>query len=133
MSVGRELKRIRIANKLSAAKFAKHVGIDADRLRKWEVDLGSPKDEDESIIEGYFGVPIDELSNIDKFQFSSKKVPRGTKKSDEIAVLQAQVKELTRALAQLNETVTKKPALDFYLEIEKRMRVAITEQLNGGI
>lgn len=74
--IGKQLKRIRLLNGLSVQKFANYVGLNADRLRKWEERGVNPKDGDAEIISNYFEVPIDELHRIEKFKFSSKKVQK---------------------------------------------------------
>ena len=72
LEVGKELKRIRELNELSARKFAQYIGIDADRLRKWESAGHNPKEEDALLIEDYFKVGLEDLNKIQKFQFFSK-------------------------------------------------------------
>jgi len=51
---------------------------------------------------------------------------QNVRKGDEIAVLNAQVKVLTRELARLSEIVTKVSALDIYADLEKKMKSEIT-------
>ena len=74
MDVGKELKRIRDANGLSAQIFADYIGIGAERMRKWESGKGAPKLEDQAIISEYFKIDLEDLPKIEKFKFYSKPV-----------------------------------------------------------
>jgi|ERR1700749_1362669 len=76
MGVGTQIKRIRDLNDLSAVKMASLIGVDVERLRKWESKNLNPRREDSDKIEEFFKVPISELSKIDKIVYSSKNVPR---------------------------------------------------------
>lgn len=75
MAAGKEIKRLR--GNVSAAKAANLIGVDPERLRKWEERNVDPKDVgDISAVEAYFGCTLKELEQLDNFQFSPKeKVP----------------------------------------------------------
>ena len=73
MNIGQELKRIREVNGLSAQNFADFIGISAERLRKWEPGIISPKNLDKTIISEYFKIDLEDLPKIEKFKFYSKK------------------------------------------------------------
>lgn len=71
MAAGKEIKRLR--GSISVQKVASLIGVDVERLRKWEQRDADPKDSgDVAAVEAYFGRPISELSRLDNFQF----VPR---------------------------------------------------------
>lgn len=72
MDIGKELKRIRELNGLSAKIFADYIGIGPERMRKWEDGKSNPKLEDQKIISNYFGIDLEDLPNIGKFKFTSK-------------------------------------------------------------
>lgn len=64
MAFGREIKRLRNKQKLSAEKLAKLLGVNAERLRKWEQNDSDPKDEDTKTIESKLGMSIDQVKNL---------------------------------------------------------------------
>lgn len=75
MAAGKEIKRLREAQerKVSVAKAASLIGVDPERLRKWEQRDADPTEaEDIGKIQNYFGVFISELKNLDSFQFRSQ-------------------------------------------------------------
>jgi transcriptional regulator with XRE-family HTH domain len=72
MATGKEIKRLRESNekKISVAKAASLIGIDSERLRKWEQRDADPNDSDDiEKVEKYFGVSLDDLKKLDNFQF----------------------------------------------------------------
>lgn len=76
-----------------------------------------------------FVIEFEKHFNISLKEFEKGATPLPKRnQSDEIAVLNARITELTRALARLNEQVTKVPALDFYIELEKRTRAELDER-----
>lgn len=75
MSVGVELKRIRTENgNISVQKLATRIGVDPERWRKWETKNLNPREDDQTKIEQFFGVPMADLFKIHKIKSSSKKV-----------------------------------------------------------
>jgi transcriptional regulator with XRE-family HTH domain len=77
MAFGLEFKRLREEAGISAQKLADTIGLDADRLRKWEQKDLTPRFDDAQIIERFFGLSIEkiaELKSIKKFL----NVPHGT-------------------------------------------------------
>jgi len=83
MGIGENLKRIRKENgNMSAEKFAQYIGLNAERLRKWEKGI-NPKEDDMLLIEEYFNVHRDDLDKIGKFRFYSKNVENNLKEGGE--------------------------------------------------
>lgn len=80
MPAGEEIKRLR--GRISAQEAATLIGVDVERLRKWESRNVDPKDSDDiRAIEGYFGVSLKELSKLENFQFIPKS-KNGSKRED---------------------------------------------------
>jgi phage repressor protein C with HTH and peptisase S24 domain len=77
MGTGKEIKRLRLKAHLSAEKAAKAIGVDPDRLRKWESKGLEPRDKDALTISDFFGVELDRLNTLQSFNFFQK-VPRET-------------------------------------------------------
>lgn len=75
MAFGKEIKRLRDSINLSAQKLADQIGIDAERLRKWEQKDLNPRDEDVARIEQFFGLPLDEIMQLDHLR-AARMVPR---------------------------------------------------------
>jgi phage repressor protein C with HTH and peptisase S24 domain len=69
MGTGKEIRRLRLNSRLSAEKAAKLIGVDADRLRKWEAKDLEPRKDDADSIEKFFGVSIDKLPELKAFNF----------------------------------------------------------------
>lgn len=69
MNTGKQIRRLRLKARLSAEKAAKIIGVDADRLRKWESKNSEPRADDAKTIEDFFGVPLDQLENLESFNF----------------------------------------------------------------
>src|SRR5688572_25603176 len=95
MATGKEIKRLR--GKISAARVAELIGVDADRLRKWEERDTDPKDTgDVEKVEAYFGVTLSELADLTNFDFVKK--PKGNpgqdRDKDKIIALQDQIIQL---------------------------------------
>lgn len=77
MGFGKEIKRLREDAGISVAKLAKIIGVNQGRLSKWEEKDFTPRFDDATIIEAFFGMSIAEicqLKSIKKFLI----VPRGT-------------------------------------------------------
>lgn len=75
MAAGKEIRRLRISHgkKISVARVASLIGVDSERLRKWEYKDIDPYDSsDIQKIETYFGVPLNKLKDLDDFQFSAQ-------------------------------------------------------------
>jgi hypothetical protein len=71
MATGREIRRLR--GKVPAAKVAALIGVNVDRLRKWEERDSDPKDTgDAKKVEDYFGVELSGLAKLDNFDFFSR-------------------------------------------------------------
>lgn len=72
MAAGREIKRLREnqPKKVSAEMAASLIGVDVERLRKWEQRDADPKDsEDIRKVEKYFGQSVSKLNLLENFQF----------------------------------------------------------------
>lgn len=78
MAFGREIKRLRDSIHLSAQKLADLIGIDAERLRKWEQKDLNPREEDLARIEQFFGLPLEEIMKLDNLR-AAQMVPRANK------------------------------------------------------
>lgn len=71
MAAGKEIKRLR--GNMSAQEAATLIGVDVDRLRKWEQRDVDPKDSGDILrVENFFGLPISDLPKLDNFQWTSK-------------------------------------------------------------
>jgi phage repressor protein C with HTH and peptisase S24 domain len=66
MGFGTEIKRLRNDAKVSANKLANLIGIDSERLRKWEQRDIEPKFEDRIKIEKFFGKTLELICKLDK-------------------------------------------------------------------
>jgi transcriptional regulator with XRE-family HTH domain len=64
MGFGKELKRLRESAKISVQKLADKIGVDADRMRKWEQLDYEPRHEDVVKIELFFGMPLASVSGL---------------------------------------------------------------------
>lgn len=97
MAAGKEIKRLR--GKLAASKAAAFIGVDPEKLRKWEQRDVDPKDyADILAVEHYFGCHIKDLSKLDNFQFSPKPTNGALKEADASygkAYLEESVKNLS--------------------------------------
>jgi len=71
MAFGKEIKRLRDGINLSAQKLADLIGIDAERLRKWEQKDLNPREEDVARIEQYFGLPLEEIMQLEHLRAGS--------------------------------------------------------------
>lgn len=69
MAIGKEIKRLREGAGVSAENLAKWLGVNVDKLRKWELRDTNPKPADRVAIEKYFDCPTVELDKLDKFEF----------------------------------------------------------------
>jgi transcriptional regulator with XRE-family HTH domain len=117
MATGKEIKRLR--GSLSAAAAAEMIGVDVERLRKWEQRDADPKDSADIIaVENYFGVSLDKLSKLDNFQFVPKGANSGNRQDsdfqakylklmeEKVAYLEKRVGDLEgKVFPQLTEVV----------------------------
>lgn len=79
MGAGAEIKRLRELSGKSAAVVASLIGVDAERMRKWERNNVDPNDsEDIRKVELYFGKTLNELGTLETFQFVKKEKPPET-------------------------------------------------------
>jgi transcriptional regulator with XRE-family HTH domain len=75
MATGKEIKRLR--GRISAQDAATLIGVDVERLRKWEQRDADPKDTaDIKAVEDYFGCKLSELPKLENFQFIPKIEPK---------------------------------------------------------
>lgn len=72
MGFGIEIKRLREDAGYSAQKLADAIGIDAERLRKWEQKDFDPRDDDREKIETYFGTSLELIMKLEKFPIQLK-------------------------------------------------------------
>lgn len=71
MAAGKEIKRLR--GNVSAQEAASLIGVDVEKMRKWEQRDADPKDSgDIKAVEDYFGCKLSDLNKLDKFQFIPK-------------------------------------------------------------
>lgn len=112
MAFGKEIKRLREEVPISAQKLADLIGIDVERMRKWEQKDMDPRHEDAMKIEGFFGMDLKAvmaLKSIKKFL----SVPHGIfgnrdKKSEKVVFEVGEreiIKELLRDNRQTKATV----------------------------
>lgn len=73
MAIGAEIKRLRKASRMTAKDFETLTGIDMQRMYKWEQRDIDPKNEDIIKIQDAFGLPIEEITKLDKFPIINKK------------------------------------------------------------
>jgi transcriptional regulator with XRE-family HTH domain len=93
MATGKEIRRLRETQerKISVAKAASLIGVDSERLRKWEQkDIDPYDNSDIQKIEKYFGVPLHNLKDLDHFLFI--KAP-GEDKQNFSKIVEAYAKE----------------------------------------
>jgi phage repressor protein C with HTH and peptisase S24 domain len=69
MGTGKQIKRLRLRARLSAEKAAALIGVDVDRLRKWEAKDLEPRNADSRKIEAFFGIALDDLEQLESFNF----------------------------------------------------------------
>jgi transcriptional regulator with XRE-family HTH domain len=77
MAFGATIKKLRTDARISAQKLADEIGINADRLRKWEERDLNPRYDDAQKIEAYFGMTLEKVMNLPelpKFKKSLKNV-----------------------------------------------------------
>ena len=84
---------------LSAQKLADLIGIDAERLRKWEQKDLNPRDEDVARIEQYFGLPLEEIMQLEHLRAASL-APRATTDNTTKAVRRILEARESRGLTQ---------------------------------
>jgi transcriptional regulator with XRE-family HTH domain len=131
MAAGKEIKRLRELQKLSAATVSNYIGVDTERLRKWESRDADPKDsEDINKVEAYFGCTLEELAVLDSFQFR----PTGTKKRNpeknlliDILHEKAISKTLIHAVAKLNAKVFDRDVTDCLEELEQNTKLNLKD------
>lgn len=81
MAFGKEIKRLREASNISAAKLASYIGVPVDRLYKWEQKDLTPKDDDQEKIEQAFNMEMNKIVSMEKlpkfqnFPIINKKIP----------------------------------------------------------
>lgn len=61
MGFGKEIKRLRSDAGVSAKKLADLIGVDSERLRKWELYDFEPRAEDQYKIENFFGNNLEDI------------------------------------------------------------------------
>lgn len=81
MGFGKELKRLREDSGMSARQLAEKIGVDAERLRKWELKDLTPRYEDRSIIEAFFKMTLEEFEKLKKIP-ELPNVPKETHDQD---------------------------------------------------
>lgn len=92
MAVGKEIKRLRESQpkRISAEFVATAIGVDVERLRKWEQRDADPKDSgDQKKVEDYFNCKMEELGKLDSFIFY---VPGKEGKADDYTAKRRQLK-----------------------------------------
>ena len=66
MAFGKEIKRIKDRQKLTAARLAEILGVSQDRLTKWMQKDLNPKEEDIVTMERKLGMSVEEIMKLDK-------------------------------------------------------------------
>jgi transcriptional regulator with XRE-family HTH domain len=84
MAFGKEIKRLREKASWSAQKAADQLGVKVERLRKWEQRDLDPRDEDATLIEKYFNLPIAEIKKVDDIR-KFHKVPNSENRKESTA------------------------------------------------
>lgn len=109
MAFGKEIKRLREDVPISAQKLADRIGIDADRLRKWEQKDLDPRHDDVILIEAFFGMEIKEvmsLTSIKKFLGTNENIGQPKNKvkfkTDDKTLLMELMRESRRTKATVN-------------------------------
>ena len=74
MAFGKEIKRIKDKQKLTAARISEILGVSQDRLTKWMQKDLDPKEEDVITMEGKLGMSIEEIMKLEKLP-TVQKVP----------------------------------------------------------
>jgi transcriptional regulator with XRE-family HTH domain len=112
MAAGKEIKRLR--GNISTQKIAGLIGIDVERLRKWEQRDVDPKDiKDIKQIEWYFGCKVEDLTKLDNFNFVQKeKLPSTPKSLDNIDYQTKYIALLEEQKKILEDQLDNKKALE---------------------
>jgi transcriptional regulator with XRE-family HTH domain len=121
MAAGKEINRLR-GKAVSAAKVAGLIGVNADRLRKWEERDTDPSDTgDIQKVEDYFGCTLSELKNIEEFEFVKK--PMTTKSSDLVSELKdrliASQESEIKLLKERQQSETR------LIQVEERLKIVV--------
>lgn len=72
MAFGKEIKRIKLNQKLTAGRLAEILGVNQDRLTKWMQKDLDPKEEDVSKIEKSLGMSLKEAMRLDRLPIVQK-------------------------------------------------------------
>jgi transcriptional regulator with XRE-family HTH domain len=72
MAFGKEIKRIKLGQKLTAARVAEILGVSQDRLTKWMQKDLNPREEDIIKMERKMGMSVDEIMKLDKLPIIQK-------------------------------------------------------------
>jgi len=65
MAFGLAIKKLREDAGISVDRLTAKIGVSAARWRKWEEKDYDPRDEDRARIEKFFGMPLNEIGNLD--------------------------------------------------------------------
>lgn len=112
MAAGKEIKRLR--GNVSAQQAATLIGVDVEKLRKWEQRDVNPKDSGDIVkVEDYFGVAIDQLGSLDNFQFVPKHVVADVTEENSSPTLKSLARSLElSAQARLIDSESRKAEAD---------------------
>lgn len=91
MAFGMAIKKLREDARISVEKLAGRIGVSADRWRKWEEKDFDPRDEDQALIESFFGLSlkhIERLSSIKDFLKGPSQLPETSKAEVEPTTMQ---------------------------------------------
>ncbi|HYD90250.1 MAG TPA: helix-turn-helix transcriptional regulator [Flavobacterium sp.] len=127
MGFGLDIKRLREEVPISAQRLADKIGIDADRLRKWEQKDLTPRLEDVQKIESFFGMELSalqKLKSIKNFlkvphETRAQEVPAGVGRktgTDEkyLALMEERIRELKEDKEWLKQTIDSSLGSLFY-------------------
>lgn len=85
MAFGKEIKRIKENQKLTAGRLAQILGVSQDRLTKWMQKDLNPKEDDVMRIETKIGMTLDEIMKLDRLP-SIQKVPNDINFNDALGI-----------------------------------------------
>lgn len=66
MAFGQDIRKLRLESKLSVRELAERLGVDAGRLRQWELKDFDPRFEDRLVIESALNCKLAEVKNLTK-------------------------------------------------------------------
>lgn len=133
MGFGKHIKNLRNKKRISAEKLAIILGVDADRLRKWEAKDMSPRENDTRSIENAFGMKMDEILNLEELPDFQKVQNRGEfvtlfkSTAEETLQQKAIVRTLLHATSKMMAKVYGRDVSDCMDELEQTTMLNLRE------